>query len=302
MNIGITQIDGKLPNVALMKVASYYEEFNANISAYIPNRDNYLDYDLIYMSKIFDFTPMPVIPKNALIGGTGVDFYNKLPLDIEVMPPSYTLYPECTYNIGFAMKGCRFKCKFCCVPVKEGKPYNYSSIDELLINPKGGNRLMLLDNDFFGNPLWELKLDRIINLKLKVCFAQGLNIRIITPLHATKLAKVNYTNSKFNQKYLTFAWDRFKDERLIRKGIDVCVQAGIPTKHMQFFVLVGFDTSPDEDLYRIELLRSLGCLPFVMPYNKSDRYQKALARWCNFRAIFKTVSWEDYKYNPFKDN
>jgi len=41
-------------------------------------------------------------------------------------------------------------------------------------------------------------------------------------------------------------------------------------------------------------LRSKKIEPFVMPYNKKDMYQKRFARWCNHKAIFKTVKWVDY--------
>jgi hypothetical protein len=58
--------------------------------------------------------------------------------------------------------------------------------------------------------------------------------------------------------------------------------------------LVGFNSTPAEDLYRVETLRGLGVNPFVMPFNKQDRYQRRFARWVNHKAIFKSVSWEAY--------
>jgi len=299
MKIGIYQIDGKIPNLALMKVSGYHENLGHDVSIY--QGDLFAQqYDKIYASKLFSFTPMPFIPENMVIGGTGIDFYNKLPIDIENSTPSYSLYPDCNYHLGFSMKGCRFNCKFCCVPKKEGRPYNYNSIDEILINPIGENRLMLLDNDFFGGEDWKPNLQRIIELKLKVCFVQGLNIRIITEEQAELLAQCNYYNSKFKLKYLTFAWDKYRDEKIVMKGIKICNDAGIPTNQMQFFVLIGFDTTPEQDYERVMKLHELGAKPFVMPYNKSNKYQKAFARWVNYRPIFNSVKWEDYKYNHFE--
>lgn len=296
MKIGVIQVDGKIPNMAIMKIAGYHESINDNVEWY--NGNLYADtYDKIYASKIFSFSDTPDLPKNkTMIGGTGIDFYNRLPIEIEAAPVSYSLYGDCRYHIGFSMKGCRFNCKFCCVPKKEGRPYNYNSIDEILTNPNGGNRLMLLDNDFFGGENWEGNLERIIELKLKVCFVQGLNIRIITDGQAALLALCNYQNSKFNQKYLTFAWDRYNDGRIVKAGIERCNNAGIPCRHMQFFVLVGFDSTPDQDMERVMTLRQLGCMPFVMPYNKDDSYQKSFTRWVNHRATFKSCTWEEYRY------
>lgn len=157
---------------------------------------------------------------------------------------------------------------------------------------------MLLDNDFFGGSNWSSSLQRIKELDLKVCFSQGLNIRIITPDQAELLSQVRYYNIKFDQRYLSFAWDRYNDGKLIHNGIRICNDAGIPTKHMQFFILIGFDTTPQQDYERVMTLRDLGCMPFVMPYNKEDPYQKAFARWVNFRSVFKSCTWQEYKYNP----
>lgn len=290
------QVDGKYPNLALMQISAYHEANGDSVEWFIPGLFA-AQYDRVYASKIFSFSKMPALPVGAMIGGTGIDFFNRLPAEIEDCPPSYTLYPKCNCHIGFSMKGCRFACKFCCVPKKEGRPKINSDIDGLLINPHGGRRLMLLDNDFFGGPNWRENLERIVELRLKVCFVQGLNIRIITEEQARLLAQADYTNSKFNQKYLTFAWDRFNDGHLIEKGIGICEAAGIPARHMQFFVLIGFDTTPDQDCHRVMWLRERGCMPFVMPYKRDDPYQKAFARWVNNRAVFKSCAWEEYKYH-----
>lgn len=293
--VGIVQDDGELPNLALMQITKYHEELGDSVEWYKGNLFAH-EYDSIYASKIFAFSEMPDLPASAMIGGTGIDFKNRLPGNIAEKQPSYTLYPNCTYHVGFSMKGCRFVCKFCCVPQKEGRPKKNSAIDDLLLNPRGGNRLMLLDNDFFGGPEWKENLLRIIELKLRVCFVQGLNIRIITQEQADLLAQCNYQNSKFHEKYLTFAWDRFNDRKLIFQGIERCNKAGIPNNKMQFFILIGFDTTPDQDYDRVMTLRELGCMPYVMPYKKDDPYQQAFARWVNHRATFKSCTWDEYKY------
>jgi hypothetical protein len=295
---GFVRVDGDYPNLALMQISAFHESVGDSVEWWKGPLYNH-EYDSLYASKIFSFSKWPDgMPSRTKTGGTGIDFNNTLPESIAGFTPSYTLYPECNYHLGFSMKGCRFNCKFCCVPQKEGKPRINNDIDSILINPKGGSRLMLLDNDFFGGQNWKANLLRIIELKLKVCFIQGLNIRIITDEQAQLLAQCNYTNSKFNQKYLTFAWDRTYDRKLVMKGVSICNAAGIPNKRMQFFVLIGFDSTPDQDYERVMTLREMGCMPFVMPYNKSDKYQKAFTRWVNHRATFKSCTWQEYKYNP----
>ena len=295
MRIGILQCDGSIPNLACMKIAGYHLSKGDQVETYIGGLFD-ARYDFVYASKIFSFTPNPEIPtEKSLLGGTGIDFYNNLPEEIEKHEPSYLLYPDCNYHLGFSMKGCRFACEFCCVPKKEGKPRLNNTIDQVLINPNAKKNLMLLDNDFFGGKDWKDNLLRIIEIDLKVCFVQGLNIRILTEEQAELLSKVKYRNSKFNDKYLTFAWDKYKDGERVIRGIQMAESKGIPAKNMQFFVLIGFDSTHEQNLERVMTLKKLGAMPFVMPYNKFDPYQRSFARWVNHRAVFKSTSWENYK-------
>lgn len=55
------------------------------------------------------------------------------------------------------------------------------------------------------------------------------------------------------------------------------------------YVLVGFDTTPEEDEYRVRTLADLRIQQFVMPYDKEDPYQRAFARLVNRPQIFRTM-------------
>ena len=70
---------------------------------------------------------------------------------------------------------------------------------------------------------------------------------------------------------------------------------------MAFYVLIGYNSTEDEDLHRIEVLRDYGCDPYVMPFNKDDHYQKKLTRWVNHKAIFKSVKWAEYSQGVKKN-
>ena len=109
--IGLVQVDRKLPNLALMQISRFYEKRTYRVEWYLGGLFSN-QYEKVYASKIFDFSIMPELPKGAVVGGTGVDWFNTLPLEMQNEAPSYTLYPDCDYHIGFSMKGCRFKCSF----------------------------------------------------------------------------------------------------------------------------------------------------------------------------------------------
>lgn len=60
--------------------------------------------------------------------------------------------------------------------------------------------------------------------------------------------------------------------------------------------MIGFWSTPEEDLYRVmHLWDEYKIHAFAMPYDKHERYQKDFSRWCNNKIIFKTRSWEEYK-------
>ena len=66
------------------------------------------------------------------------------------------------------------------------------------------------------------------------------------------------------------------------------------------YVLVGFNSTIEQDMYRIETLRAFGIKPYVMPYRDFEnkrtpsQYEKDLAQYVNKPQIFKTCSFADF--------
>lgn len=295
MRVGLYDVDSTIPNLALMKLAAWHRSRGDDVDIYQPLFAS--SFDKVYASKVFKYSSGRWLdPEKMTIGGTGWDIKATLPDEVERLQPDYSLYGY-KHSIGFTMRGCRFRCGFCVVPEKEGGPRATATIPEIWTN-RGSDFLVLLDNDFFGNPEWAERIAEIRELGLRVSFSQGLNIRIITDEQAVALASVRFSNLKGSKKQVHFAWDRIRDERLVREGIARVNAAGIRPYQMAFFVLIGFDTTEEEDLRRVLLLAGLGCDPFVMPYDKGDPRQKAFARWVNHKATFKSCTWEEYIRTP----
>jgi hypothetical protein len=291
MKIGLYDVDSKIPNLALMKLSAHHKNIGDEVSMYLPILHK--TYDKVYASKIFNFSDDSFITDDMVAGGTGLDMSIVLPANIEDLVPDYSLY-RYPHNIGFTMRGCRLKCKFCVVPQKEGSPFSTNTIEEIWTQ-RDSNFIVLLDNDFFGNPDWRDRIDELNALKLKVNFSQGINIRNLTEEQASALASVNFKNLHNTSKQVYFAWDDARHEKLIHRGIRRCVEAGIKPYQMAFYVLIGFNSTPEQDLHRVETLRTYGCDPYAMPYDKEDFYQKRFTRWVNHKAIFKSVPWKDYR-------
>lgn len=292
MKIGLIDVDGhrnkktgiSFPNIALMKVSNYYKQLGHEVE-----HADFGYYDKLYISKLFNFTPeidKPLITSNETHkGGTGYDIKKRLPLDIEVCDPDYSVYPDCDFSVQFFSRGCIRNCSFCVVRDKEGyimpqKPMN--------LNPKG-KHIEILDNNFFANPEWKSSIDYLLAAKQPVNM-HGVDVRIMNEEQAFWLNKLKHL------KQIHIAWDFPK--------IDLVPQITEMTKHVKpykimCYVLIGFDSTPEQDLYRVEKLREMKIDPFVMPFKKSDPYQKRFARWVNHKAIFKTVKWSEYRQGSF---
>lgn len=157
MKIGLYDVDSTIPNLALMRLSAYHKERGDSVEWFLPNM-NTSAFGKVYASTVFkdhaedDLSDHSYLrPAQMEIGGSGWDLHKNLSPDIERTPPDYSLYAY-KHNIGFAMRGCRFNCSFCDVPAKEGRPKATNTIAELWTQ-RTSNFLVLLDNDFFGNPI-----------------------------------------------------------------------------------------------------------------------------------------------------
>ena len=290
MKIGIYDVDSKIPNLALMKLSAFHKDSGDDVEMYSPLLDSH--YDQVYASIIFNFSNTSYLNDRMIVGGTGSGNNGVLDPKVERTVPDYSLY-DCKHSIGFTMRGCRFKCDFCVVPKKEGRPQSNNTIEEIWTQ-RDNNFVMLLDNDFFGNPYWRERIAEMKKHDLRVNFSQGLNIRIISKEQAESLKTIKFRSAHNTKRRVFFAWDQIKDEKVIWRGIHRVVEAGIKPHEMEFYILIGFDSTHEENLRRVGMLRDFGCSPYAMPYNKSDPYQRHFTRWVNHKAVFKSVSWKDY--------
>ena len=158
-----------------------------------------------------------------------------------------------------------------------------------LLNPKS-NVLVLHDNNLTADPDCIDKLHEIRDRKLIVDINQGCDVRLMTDEVAFALSEVRHLRS------LHYAWDLMGFEKQVLDGIKTLSRYIKPYKHM-CFMLVGFNTTYEQDMYRMRKLVELGVDPFVMVYNENERGDVRLqhfARWVNSR-IYKKCSFEEYE-------
>ena len=313
MNVRITHLDGKLPNLALMRLSAWHKKQNHCVFfSKSATKDLFEpDYDIVYGSTIFHFSQkkVDVFKKNfpkAIVGGTGEAISSNLS---QVGVPDsfneldYDIYPEFKNSIGFTQRGCRLKCKFCVVPEKEGKNYSVNSVYDIYRGEPYPKNLHLLDNDFFGNELWQQRAKEIIEGGFKVCFNQGINVRLIHEEGAMELAKMKYYDDSFSSRRVYTAWDNLKDEKIFFKGVNLLNQAGIPGKHIMAYMLIGYriEETIEEILYRIEKMKEKNILPYPMVYTKPNekpkKHLKEIQRWV-IRKYYQFIPFSEYIVSP----
>ena len=136
------------PNLALCKIAAYHKGLGDRVEWATP----FEHYDILYRSKIFNFTHDDLTPYNAdleIRGGTGYDIHSELPQEIDDIQPDLSIYPNVPKDIsyGFLTRGCPNKCKWCVVPKKEGAIRPYWDIDRVA---NGKKKIILMDNNILA--------------------------------------------------------------------------------------------------------------------------------------------------------
>ena len=130
-----------------------------------------------------------------------------------------------------------------------------------------------------------------VETKCLLDFTQGLDIRC---LNDDDINDINHMRIKT----LHFAWDNPKDDledKFRRFAERFRRKSNIGT----VYCLTNFNSTMEENLYRITTLSRLGFDPYVMVYNKPSAPQEVidLQRWCNNKIIFKSCP-DFKKYIP----
>lgn len=287
-----------------MKISAYHKSKGDTIDFFEPLQK----YDVVYASKVFNNTPdiedLSIVQTEQLIkGGTGYSIYiegNKekfntnlhknLPDEIEHIYPDYSLYPKYKEAYGFLTRGCPRNCGFCIVGKKEGLcSYQVAELSEFWREQR---QIKLLDPNILACKEHEKLLIQLSESKASVDFTQGIDIRFVNKDNIQLLNKVK-------TKMLHFAWDNPKQDltkHFKRFSEHTVVKS---ERNKTVYVLTNFNSTFDEDLYRIYTLRDLGHSPYVMIYQKETAPQniRYLQRWCNNRFIFwSTKTFEEF--NP----
>lgn len=260
-------IDSKIPNLALMKISSFYKQRGYEVI--LRKQTEYIKGSRYFAGTVFH-TPKSIEKIAALknmygdhieIGGSGVDLTKKLPAEIENSFPDYALYP-CNCAIGFLTRGCPKVCEFCLVPVKEGLIKQVASFEQFV--PLGQKNVMLLDDNLLSYYDADAILKKIIQRGYAVNFSQSLDISYLNENNLELLKEVDSRNSKFTKRMFYFSCnnvDTIKQFMEKRKFLSVLGEGAVTT-----IMMYGFSSHLSEDYQILQMIRKLRLIPFLQEY------------------------------------
>lgn len=296
MTIGLIDVDGKnYPNYALMKIAAYHKKMGDTVRWAAPI---FPDYDRVYMSKIFNFSPDVFDFYNCEVirGGTGYDYRKRLPDDIDAMLPDYTIYPQVDARTayGFITRGCPNKCPWCVVPKKEGTVTPYRDADDIA---EGGRRpnLILMDNNILASDFGLSQLEKIVDRRYRIDLNQAVDARLVTDEVARLLARIRWIN------FIRFGCDtpgQINACEVAMQRIDKYRE--VPASYLMY-TMIGSDIN--EAYERLSHWRGMKRVRVVAqpfrdvdnPHQKIPLWQKDMAHWAMRRQLWATCDFKDFE-------
>lgn len=290
MKVLLINVDSKLPNLALAKLERWHRDRGDDVTydlaflrsadrvygSCIVSRNLFPDtsrrYRNLGQSSVLEFLELR---PDAVWGGTGYDPSVRLSAEVEAVKPKI--------NYGFTVRGCTRHCPWC---LAERDVRIVGDIYDLWDGRS--DCLTLFDDNVLAVPdHFEHICSQVSREGLTVDFNQGLDIRLVT-------ARVIRSLNTVRMRRLRFSFDS--------PGLEDIVRAKVPllrcVKRDPFcYVLVGFDTTFEEDLYRLAVLKELGCRPYVMRHEntpKERRYMR-LAQWVNQIWTFQKYDFDAFR-------
>ncbi|MCM1508279.1 MAG: radical SAM protein [Ruminococcus flavefaciens] len=276
------------PNYALMKISAYHKEKGDTVEWWYPMGN----FDRVYSSKIFDFTPEnPYLPPETIKGGTGYDIHSALPDEIENMFPDYSIYPDCDYAIGYITRGCPNKCRWCVVPEKEGNIRPYRTWKDL-VRPDS-RKLVLMDNNILACEYGINQLESLIDSGYEIDLNQGMDARLVTKEIAEILSRLKWI------KYIRFSCDTTGQIEAVENALRMLENHGIKPYRVFIYLLVTKDL--DNAVQRVERLKKFKGITIYAQAERNerlgivpDKLQLEFAQRYIYSGKFRKETWQDY--------
>ncbi len=278
MNINL-MTDAKRHNLALMRISAHHKALGDMVTLNLPLQPCDVSYgSWLWQQKV----------ETTFAGGPAVDPAIRLN-GFEKCKPDYDLFPI-DYSLGYTWEYCPRNCGFCIVP-KQNNPKVHHSIWEF--HDSRFKKICLLNNNTFSDPQWKETFEEIWDAGL-ILKEHGFDARLLTEEKAEALKRTKFEGA------IHFAWDNVNDEKAVLRGLRLVQQFRLDA---MVYVLIGYDSTPEEDLYRCQKIHDLKFDPYVMPYatsgHKASKQARAFKRFidCRYYRRYPTIeaAWRTYR-------
>lgn len=281
----------KFPNYAIMKISAYHKSIGDHVEWWNPLER----YDLVYSSKIFDFTPNdPYLPDNTIRGGTGykdIPVDNRLPDEIDRMFPDYSIYPECDYAIGYLTRGCPNKCRWCVVPKKEGDIKPYRAWEDIV--RVDTDKLVLMDNNILACQYGIEQLQGLVKSGYRIDFNQGMDARLVDDNIAGILSQLKWI------RFIRFSCDQKSQIEPVKKAIELLGKHRVKPYRIFIYLLVTADIQ--DAVERVEALKEYKGINIYAQAERNDRLgiipnavQLEFQQKYVYSGKYRTETWNKY--------
>lgn len=238
--------------------------------------------------------------KQIVIGGPAVILNPEwVPSWVKIGEPILNAFKYHYITVTRTTTGCIRKCRFCAVPKIEG---DFKELKEWV------SGTVLIDNNLLASS--KKHFNKVIDYLKKLKwndFSQGLDVRLLRQWHVDRIAELKHP-------VIRFAWDNIKYEYQFFEACDMIEKVGIPKSRINAYVLIGFNDTPDDALYRLQKVYEKGYITFPMRYQSlhskqrndyvsenwtHDELIRYMKYWSNYR-FFSGIPFEDFDYNKWK--
>jgi hypothetical protein len=266
--------DAPKHNLALMKLSAWHKAQGDKILFNMP----LWEADKTYASILFENNIKRFRadeyggPAWAFSHGCNSGSCSQLASDVEEMVPDYDLF-GLDYSLGYTFRPCFRRCGFCKVWKMDHPDRKHHSIHKFY-NPSH-KKICLLNNNTFFDKQWKETFEEIWDANLTVIDENGYDLRLMDDEKAEALKRTKF------QGRIHYAWDCIKDEKKILEGLKIAPRGTV-------YVLIGYNTTQEQDLYRCQKIIDHGFDPYIMPYNQFEK-EKA------FKRFIDSFMWRKYK-------
>ena len=158
---------------------------------------------------------------------------------------------------------------------------------------RGQRFIKLLDPNILACKEHLNLLKQLADSGASVDFTQGIDARLITDENIKALTAVRVSG-------MHFAFDYIENEKAILKGLKIYAENVDLKKQAKcrnvVYILTNYNTTFEQDWYRVSKVRELGFVPYVMIYRKgtAPKITRYLQRWSNNRILYNSTDFMDF--------